>query len=633
MPAAAIPTATSLDQIYTPESLLTQGERWNGLFEAFDKEYGTPAQMVSRAPGRVNIIGEHIDYCGFSVLPAAIERDVVIAFSTAEPSSSSTDWPSPSSKEKTVFVLRNTESKYTPTEFEVDLSGDGSDLPISEEHHWSNYFRAGTKGILAHLHSGGGNWGTQVPKRVLVLVDGTVPEGSGLSSSSAMTTASAVTVLEIVGKREGLERVGRRDVTNVAIESERLVGVNSGGMDQSASVFSRSKHLLHIEFIPRLEAKAIPLPQTNPPFSFVIANTLVRSNKKVTAKWQYNLRVVETRLGALLLAKHLNQEVNLKNRPFPSYKVLLTAYFKTPPPPPGPVPRGSKPPQHRPPTLPTAPALPSSRLPPNQETKEHELRTIMGLVVQALGGPGMDHGLTWEEVAARLEVPVEELKKEVMDREVEPQNGRFKVWTRARHVFSEALRVYEFKNILEDSAAVSQRATPEAKDEAGVPILETDEAEKQLGEELETVPSDPYAISALAVPKDDDPSSSLLQKMGDLMNESQKSCREDYECSCPELDELIEIARKNGALGSRVTGAGWGGATVSLVKEPDVPAFLKALKAEYYGKRFPDLSEQELDDAIFATKPEAGACVFEQEGEGGKKKGANIEIEDVDSME
>lgn len=60
------------------------------------------------------------------------------------------------------------------------------------------------------------------------------------------------------------------------------------------------------------------------------------------------------------------------------------------------------------------------------------------------------------------------------------------------------------------------------------------------------------------------------------------------------------------------TGAGWGGATVSLVREPDVPNFIKSLRSEYYNKRFPNLSEKELDDACFATKPEAGALVFEQ---------------------
>lgn len=58
-------------------------------------------------------------------------------------------------------------------------------------------------------------------------------------------------------------------------------------------------------------------------------------------------------------------------------------------------------------------------------------------------------------------------------------------------------------------------------------------------------------------------------------------------------------------------GAGWGGATVSLVREPDVPRFIDALKSDYYNKRFPNLSEQELADAVLATKPEQGALLFQ----------------------
>jgi galactokinase len=57
-------------------------------------------------------------------------------------------------------------------------------------------------------------------------------------------------------------------------------------------------------------------------------------------------------------------------------------------------------------------------------------------------------------------------------------------------------------------------------------------------------------------------------------------------------------------------GAGWGGATVSLVPEPLVPKFIKALHSGYYQPRYPNLTQDELSDACFATKPEAGACIM-----------------------
>ena len=52
--------------------------------ENFKKIFGELPKFFCRAPGRVNIIGEHIDYCGYSVLPAAIEQDFIMAYTTVE---------------------------------------------------------------------------------------------------------------------------------------------------------------------------------------------------------------------------------------------------------------------------------------------------------------------------------------------------------------------------------------------------------------------------------------------------------------------------------------------------------------------------------------------------------------------
>ncbi|KAG8736688.1 galactokinase [Ceratobasidium sp. 428] len=93
------------------------------------------------------------------------------------------------------------------------------------------------------------------------------------------------------------------------------------------------------------------------------------------------------------------------------------------------------------------------------------------------------------------------------------------------------------------------------------------------------------------------------------MNASQASCASQFECSCSELDDLISIARGAGAVGSRLTGAGWGGCTVSLVKVGEVEEFMRKVREGYTPYR--NLSEEKLHEAMFATKPGAGACVFE----------------------
>lgn len=71
-------------------------------------------------------------------------------------------------------------------------------------------------------------------------------------------------------------------------------------------------------------------------------------------------------------------------------------------------------------------------------------------------------------------------------------------------------------------------------------------------------------------------------KFGALMNESQTSLRDDYQASSVELDTMVDIARaQNGCLGSRLTGAGWGGATVNLVREAHVEMFIENVTREY----------------------------------------------------
>lgn len=197
------------------QSLLEQGARWNKLLEKFQSLYSCPAQFVTRSPGRVNIIGEHIDYSLYSVLPMAITPDVIIAVSTE------TDDQSVEGTYK--LKLANLDDQRFPTR-EFDVAYGEVEIDATK-HEWTNYFKAGLRGALELLRKKHG--ADFQPKSMQVLMDGTVPAGGGLSSSAAFVSASALAVMIANGEKD----VDKTALTEVAIVSERTVGVNSGGYD------------------------------------------------------------------------------------------------------------------------------------------------------------------------------------------------------------------------------------------------------------------------------------------------------------------------------------------------------------------------------------------------------------------
>lgn len=513
--AGTVPVARSLDEIYTEDALPSQKTRWDNLLSQFKANYGHAPQFVSRSPGRVNIIGEHIDYSLYSVLPMAITADVILATSTF-------DEPSPTSYKIKVSNIQS--SKFPPHEF--DLPFDTVDIDASV-HEWTNYFKSGLRGALELLRK---KYGPDFkPKSMEILMDGTVPAGGGLSSSAAFVSASALAVLYA----NGYTSVDKTELTELAIVSERAVGVNSGGMDQSASVFSTRGSALFVSFVPSLKAKTIQFPKTNPELSFVIAQSFVTSNKHVTGPVCYNLRVVECSLAAA----YLHAVLNKSNTPLPkdsgplgiSLQGFHAAYFK-----------GSS------------------------KSIEEQLTELIEVTKSTL----TEDGYAREEIAPIIHLSVPELNERFTST-FPVRADKFKLRQRALHVFSEALRVLQFLSILQ---------SPES------------ELPQSTGASTEA----------------------FNMKLGDLMNATQDSCRDVYECSCPELDELCAIARRAGSYGSRLTGAGWGGCSVHLVPVDKVESVKQAWEKEYYSKR--ELTNEQKEAAVVVSRPGSGSAVFVVQG-------------------
>ena len=234
---------------------------------------GADAQVFAvRAPGRVNLIGEHTDYSGLPVLPVAIDRSTIVvaaANSTGE------------------VEVTNADPAWPARRFAIERQ-----IPPYETGDWANYVKAAIQGVIDRF-----------PARHLrgmsIGVDGRVPPAAGLSSSSALTVSTAMAFMAV----SGLELDSLETATMVA-RSERYVGTHGGGMDQAVSILGRRDYALFIEFDP-LRVRAIKMPANA---ALVFADSRQIADKSGMVRAEYNRRVVECSLAARILGRALNFE-------------------------------------------------------------------------------------------------------------------------------------------------------------------------------------------------------------------------------------------------------------------------------------------------------------------------------------
>lgn len=223
-----------------------------------------------RCSGRVNIIGEHVDYCGYPVLPMAIEQTILLAMAPSDDN---------------LVHLKNVDPKYKP--YKCNINTFTIDLPGSTGPEWYKYFLCGVKGIIEFVKPAH-------PRGMMVVLSGNIPPASGLSSSSAVVSASVLGSAFI--HKITLEK---QSLATISADCERFIGTQGGGMDQAIAYLAKQGCAQFIEWNP-LRATSINLPNKA---VFVIANSLTEANKAATS--DFNQRVVECRLACRFLAKKM----------------------------------------------------------------------------------------------------------------------------------------------------------------------------------------------------------------------------------------------------------------------------------------------------------------------------------------
>ncbi|ETN81866.1 putative galactokinase [Necator americanus] len=379
------------------------------------------------------ILGEHIDYHGYGVFPIATEEGTE---TLAAPNG------------KGIIRIANVNEQYPFVLFSLLLNvvlSPRDEHTVSLPFEWSgasppkwyDYVLCGWKGVMERLNC------DQIGFDLLV--EGSIPPSSGLSSSSSLVCSAALTAW-MIHTKETFESIRKEDLADLCAIAEHYVGTHGGGMDQAAEVLAVKGSALRIDFFP-LKSRVISLP---PLASFVVLHCGEALNKAATS--HYNERVSEGRLAGKLLLKNHGTGTNPRSWRLKDVQEALG------------------------------------------KTLEEMLELCECLPVEA-PREQLEDLLTKEVVAECLTSNTQHL-------------ASFKLRPRARHVYSEALRVHLFEEAC------------------------------KAGDLIE---------------------------MGKLMYASHESCSKDYECSCEAMDTLVSECQRAGAIGCRLTGAGWGGCAVALV--------------------------------------------------------------------
>lgn len=514
-------------------------EKLQEFIELFHETTGSKPDYIVCSPGRVNLIGDHIDYHGFSVLPMAIKQSIWMGLSFGK-----------------VPTNQDEEQEARLKLFNKDLvkyplwTGEHSFVygqQLNKSHKWYHYVLCGYHGVLATqmLHIKPSDVFDHARKlaskeelleqangllsgldQLTILVDSDLPPASGLSSSSALVCASAIATSLLLrfhsqkkifqtssepaakpsdttktnNKRNNVELdkrlLERQRLAESCSKFEHLIGTRGGGMDQAVIMAGQKDYAKYVEFMPKLRCDNVQLPSDT---VWLVSHCGFSYPKAETSG--FNSRVLETKLGAAIIAKASNRNPQLPL----DHTITLGAVKRY--------------------------LL--------KELTTHELISHMRSE-KVFNGV---NEFTVEQVCGRLELTRSELVQrfKISEDLLKVLQDKLQLLNRCEHVFEEADRVDRFRSICDTTTDIGL--------------------------------------------------------LGQLMTQSHYSLRDKYDCSHPALDRLVSVALDAGALGSRLTGAGWGGCVVTLVEASKCDTVFERLK--------------EVSAFTFRTEPEAGCKVIQ----------------------
>ena len=263
-------------------------DRYAEILTKFIERYGDQKVIITRAPGRINLMGRHIDHRGGSVNVMATDKDTVCVVSP---------------RMDRMINISNVDPAYPDRSFEIDSLK--LDLGYTS---WLDYLS--DPDVAAALFKSRGDWSNYVKSAIArvqfetdarlcgmdIMIGGNIPVAAGLSSSSSIVVA----VMEAVTSLNSINYPDSKFI-NMCGEGEWFVGSRGGAGDHAAMKCAKAGSIIHLGFKPfRIGETA----QFSDQYAVIVANSMIQAKKSEGSKDVFNARVAAYEAAFLILKRN-----------------------------------------------------------------------------------------------------------------------------------------------------------------------------------------------------------------------------------------------------------------------------------------------------------------------------------------
>ncbi|MBE5747638.1 MAG: hypothetical protein E7352_05665 [Clostridiales bacterium] len=264
-----------------------QKTRYMQLLEFFVEKYGDKKVIITRSPGRVNLMGRHIDHRGGGINVMATDKDIVFVSAM---------------RDDDEIRIANVDENFPDKCFSI-----GKTLGEKRYEKWLDYLA--DERVVKELADSNGCWSNYIKSAVIkaqfetetplcgmdMAASGTIPVAAGLSSSSSIVVA----VMEAVVALNGLN-LSDKEFINLCGEGEWFVGSRGGAGDHAAMKCGKANRIVHLGFKPFTLGESAAFSDR---YAVIVANSMLKAKKSEGSKDKFNAKVAAYEFAFMLIKR------------------------------------------------------------------------------------------------------------------------------------------------------------------------------------------------------------------------------------------------------------------------------------------------------------------------------------------